>query len=138
MEQAEEPELADLSIDPNRKLILAVEDDDGAIAIYKRYLDKQGYQVVGLNQGGQTVRWALELSPHAIILDVLLPDKDGWAVLEELKGSREIHQIPVIICTVVDDEARGLSLGAADYLVKPILEEDLLQSLQRIEERQRV
>jgi signal transduction histidine kinase/CheY-like chemotaxis protein/HAMP domain-containing protein len=138
MEQAEEPELADLSIDPNRKLILAVEDDDGAIAIYKRYLDKQGYQVVGLNQGRQTVRWALELSPHAIILDVLLPDKDGWAVLEELKGSREIHQIPVIICTVVDDEARGLSLGAADYLVKPILEEDLLQSLQRIEERQRV
>jgi signal transduction histidine kinase/ActR/RegA family two-component response regulator/HAMP domain-containing protein len=138
MEQAEEPELADLSIDPNRKLILAVEDDDGAIAIYKRYLEKQGYQVVGLNQGRQTVRWALELSPHAIILDVLLPDKDGWAVLEELKGSREIHQIPVIICTVVDDEARGLSLGAADYLVKPILEEDLLQSLQRIEERQRV
>jgi CheY-like chemotaxis protein/anti-sigma regulatory factor (Ser/Thr protein kinase) len=134
-----ESELTDLTIDPSRKLILAVEDDEGAIAIYKRYLEKHGYQVVGLNQGEQAVRWALELSPYAIILDVLLPDKDGWAVLEELKNSREAYQIPVIICTIIDrEEARGLSLGAADYLVKPVLEEDLLQSLQRLEERQRI
>jgi signal transduction histidine kinase/CheY-like chemotaxis protein len=134
-----ESELTDLTIDPSRKLILAVEDDEGAIAIYKRYLEKHGYQVVGLNQGEQAVRWALELSPYAIILDVLLPDRDGWAVLEELKNSREAHQIPVIICTIIDrEEARGLSLGAADYLVKPVLEEDLVQSLQRLEERQRI
>ncbi|MDH4135530.1 MAG: GAF domain-containing protein [Anaerolineae bacterium] len=134
-----EPELADLAIDPSRKLILAVEDDEGAISIYKRYLEKRGYKVVGLRQGEQAVRWARELSPYAIILDALLPDKDGWTVLEELKSSRETHQIPVIICTIIDDEeARGLSLGAADYLVKPILEEDLLQSLQRLEERQRI
>jgi PAS domain S-box-containing protein len=130
-------ELAALTIDPNRKLILVVEDDQGAIAIYRRYLEKHGYQVVSLNQGEQAVRWALELSPHAIILDVLLPDKEGWAVLEELKSSREVRRIPVIICTVIDgEEAHGLSLGAADYLVKPILEEDLLESLQRLEERQ--
>jgi signal transduction histidine kinase/ActR/RegA family two-component response regulator len=134
-----QPELAALTIDPSRKLILAVEDDEGAIAIYKRYLEKQGYQIVGLNQGEQAVRWALELSPQAIILDVLLPDKTGWVVLEELKSSREAYQIPVIICTILDDgEARGLSLGAADYLVKPILEEDLLQALHRLEERQLV
>ncbi|TEU14370.1 MAG: GAF domain-containing protein [Anaerolineales bacterium] len=134
-----ELELADLTVDPSRKLILAVEDDEGAISIYKRYLEKQGYKVVGLNQGEQAVRWAQELSPYAIILDALLPGKDGWTVLEELKSSRETHQIPVIICTIIDDEeARGLSLGAADYLVKPILEEDLLQSLQRLEERQRI
>ena len=70
---------------------------------------------------------------------MLLPDKEGWAVLEELKSSREAHQIPVIICTIIDhEEARGLSLGAADYLVKPILEGDLLESLQRLEERQRI
>ncbi len=134
-----ESELADLTIDRSLKLILAVEDDEGAISIYKRYLEKQGYKVVGLNQGEQALRWARELSPYAIIMDVLLPDKDGWTVLEELKSSRETHQIPVIICTVIDDkEAHGLSLGAADYLVKPILEEDLLQSLQRLEERRRI
>jgi PAS domain S-box-containing protein len=134
-----ESELAALTIDPSRKLILAVEDDKGAIAIYERYLEKHGYQVVGLNEGEQAVRWALELSPHTIILDVVLSGRDGWMVLEELKSSRETRQIPVIICTIVDgEEARGLSLGAADYLVKPILEEDLLQSLQRLEERQRI
>jgi len=116
---------------------LWVESEQGAISIYKRYLEKRGYKVLGLNQGEQAVRWARELSPYAIIMDALLPDKDGWTVLEELKSSRETHQIPVIICTIIDDEeARGLSLGAADYLVKPILEEDLLQSLQRLEERQ--
>jgi CheY-like chemotaxis protein len=72
-------------------------------------------------------------------LDVLLPDKDGWEVLEELKSSRETRQIPLIVCTTVGDgEARGLSMGADYYLVKPILEEDLLQSLERLEERQLV
>jgi signal transduction histidine kinase/HAMP domain-containing protein/ActR/RegA family two-component response regulator len=138
--QAEELEaLADLMISPDRKLILAVEDDGGVIVLYKRYLEKHGYQIVGLGEGGQAVRWARELSPYAIILDVLLPDKDGWEVLEELKNSRETRQIPLIVCTTVSDgEARGLSMGADYYLVKPILEEDLLQSLERLEERQRV
>ena len=139
-ERAEEPEaLADLTISPDRELILAIEDDEGAITLYKRYLEKHGYQIVGLNEGEQAVRWARELSPCAIILDVQLPDKDGWTVLEELKNSRETRQIPLIICTILNDgEARALSMGAADYLVKPILEEDLLQSLERLEERQQV
>ncbi|NIO71264.1 MAG: response regulator, partial [Anaerolineae bacterium] len=139
-ERTEEPEaLAELTISPDRKLILVVEDDEGAITLYKRYLEKHGYQIVDLNTGEQAVRWARELSPHVIILDLLLPDKDGWEVLEELKSSRETRQIPLIICTLVSDgEARGLSLGADDYLVKPILEEDLLQALEHLEERQQV
>ena len=139
-ERAEEPEtLADLAISPDHRLILAVEGDDGTITLYRRYLEKHGYQIVGLGGGEQAVRWARELSPYAIILDVLLPDKDGWRVLEELKSSRETRQIPLIICTLVSDgEARSLSMGAADYLVKPILEEDLLQALERLEERQQV
>jgi len=139
-ERTEGPEaLAELTISPDRKLILVVEDDEGAITLYKRYLEKHGYQIVGLNTGEQAVRWARELSPYVIILDLLLPDKDGWEVLEELKSSRETRQIPLIICTLVSDgEARGLSLGADDYLVKPILEEDLLQALEHLEERQQV
>lgn len=139
-EKAEELEaLAGLTISPDLKLILTVEDDEGAITLYKRYLEKHGYQIVGLGEGEQAVRWARELSPFAIILDVQLPDKDGWTVLEELKSSRETRQIPLIICTIVSDgEARALSMGAADYLIKPILEEDLLQSLERLEERQQV
>jgi len=137
-EWIEEPKaLAGLTISPDRKLILAVEDDGGVITLYKRYLEKHGYQIVGLGEGEQAVRWARELSPYAIILDVLLPDKDGWAILEELKSSRETRQIPLIVCTIVSDgEARALSIGAADYLIKPILEEDLLHSLERLEERQ--
>jgi CheY-like chemotaxis protein len=137
-ERVEEPEaLTGLTVSPDRKLILAVEDDGGVITLYKRYLEKHGYQIVGLGEGEQAVRWARELSPYAIILDVLLPDKDGWAVLEELKSSRETRQIPLVVCTIASDgEARALSIGAADYLVKPILEEDLLQSLERLEERQ--
>jgi len=139
-EQAGEPKLlADLEIAPDRRLILAVEDDEGAVTLYKRYLEKHGYQVVGLGKGEQALTWARELSPYAIILDVLLPDKDGWLVLEELKSSRETRQIPLLVCTIVSDgEARALSMGANAYLLKPILEEDLLQALQRLEERQKV
>ncbi len=128
------PDLAGVKIDPTRKLVLAIEDDKNTVSLYERYLDKAGYQVVALDQGEEATHWARELSPYAIILDVLLPDTDGWAVLEELKKSRETHHIPVIICTIVREEARGLSMGAVEYLVKPILEEELVQALDRLEE----
>jgi len=76
--------------------------------------------------------WVRELSPFVILLDVMLPEEDGWALLEALKASRETAQVPVIICSVADEAARGLSLGAAAYLTKPVLEEDLVQTISEV------
>ena len=61
-----------------------------------------------------------------------MPGYDGWQVLTDLKSSPDTRDIPVVVCSIVEDEEKGFSLGAADYLVKPILEDDLLASLDRL------
>jgi CheY-like chemotaxis protein len=79
------------------------------------------------------VQKAKEVSPYAITLDVLMPGKDGWQVLQELKNCPETHDIPIVICSILSEEGRGFSLGAADYLVKPIMEDELLNALARLD-----
>jgi PAS domain S-box-containing protein len=118
----------------SRRLVMAVDDDPGVISLYRRYLEGEGYQVVGVSRSEEVLEKATELQPFAITLDVLMPDKDGWQVLRELKERPETQHIPIIICSIVSEEGRGFSLGAADYLVKPIMEEELLAALSRLDE----
>ena len=125
----EDPELSGLEVDASRRLILAVEGDEGMIAFYRRYLERHGYQIVGLADADRVQLWVRELSPFAVLMDVVMPQSDGWAVLERLKTSRETAHVPVIICSIGADEARALSLGAVVYLSRPVLEEDLLQAM---------
>jgi GAF domain-containing protein/DNA-binding response OmpR family regulator len=127
-------EVEDLPSDSDQRLILSVDDDDSVIRLYKRYLEKQDYQVVGLAENENVVQKARELCPYAILLDLLMPEKDGWTVIRELKAEPETQNIPVIICSIVSDTGHGFSLGAADYLVKPILEEQLQAALARLED----
>jgi len=121
--------------EPERKTILCVEDDDGVITLFRRYLSKQGYKVVGLTDSTVAVERARELQPFAITLDVMMPGKDGWQVIQELKADPETCDIPVIMCTIVEEKEYGLSLGAAGYLLKPILEHDLLAVLNRLDRK---
>ena len=116
-----------------QKVILCVEDDEGVITLFRRYLSKQGYQIVGLTNSSIAVERARELKPYAITLDVMMPGKDGWQVIQELKSTPETREIPVVMCTIVGEEEYGLTLGAADYLLKPILEHDLLSALNRLD-----
>jgi len=118
---------------PGRKLLLCVDDDEGVITLFRRYLGKQGYQVIGLTDSTLVVEKARQLQPFAITLDVLMPRKDGWQVIEELKTDPDTRRIPVIMCTILSERERGLSLGATDYLVKPIIEQDLLAALERLD-----
>jgi PAS domain S-box-containing protein len=120
-------------IDYSRRLILAVDDDPGVITLFKRYLEKQGYQVLGVGRAGEVIPLAEELSPYAITLDILMPDKDGWEVIQELKRNRRTRTIPVIICSITGERGKGFTLGAADYLVKPIMENELLEALNRVD-----
>jgi CheY-like chemotaxis protein len=76
----------------------------------------------------------LKVRPHAITLDIMMPNKDGWSVLTELKSDAATRDFPVIICSILDQADKGFSLGAADYLVKPILEDDLVHALDRLNE----
>ena len=71
----------------------------------------------------------LELKPYAVTLDIMMPNKDGWSVLAEIKSDPGTRDVPVVICSIIEQEEKGYSLGAADYLLKPILEEDLVHAM---------
>ncbi len=114
------------------KVVLSIDDDPQVIALYERYLQPQGYQVIPLTDPARAKERARQLKPFAITLDIMMPGYDGWAVLRDLKSDEETRHIPVIICSIVEERERGFSLGAADYLLKPILEDDLLAALDRL------
>ncbi len=120
-----------------RKNVMVVENEAGVVQLYRRYLEPRGYTIVELSDGARAVPMARELRPYAILLDVNMPSPDGWQVLAQLKSDPVTRPLPVILCTITEDRGRGLSLGAADYLVKPILEADLVASLEKIEKPER-
>jgi CheY-like chemotaxis protein len=71
--------------------------------------------------------------PAVVLLDVNMPRRNGWEVLEAIKDHDETFEYPVIVCSIEDNKARAFRLGAADYLVKPFLEEDLLAAIRRVQ-----
>ncbi|MDW8327347.1 MAG: GAF domain-containing protein, partial [Anaerolineales bacterium] len=113
-------------------LILVVEDERGISTLYRRYLEPNGYRLLSVPAGEQAVKQAAAMQPAAILLDVLMPDRDGWPVLAELKNNPATRAIPVIVCTLTDERERALQLGAAESLLKPILESDLTRALSRL------
>ncbi len=113
----------------SEKVLLTVEDNEAVIRAFRRYLTGYGYQVVGATSGPEALRLARELRPAAIALDVMMPSQDGWEVLQGLKNDEATRDIPVIICSVLDDRELAYSLGAAAYLPKPVTQADLLSAL---------
>lgn len=118
--------------DEEIRTVLAIDDDRQVISLYERYLKNHNYKVLALTDPSQAVERAREIKPFAITLDVMMPNRSGWSVLEALKSDEYTRNIPVIVCSIVADQEKGFSLGAADYLTKPILEEDLVHSLDRL------
>ncbi|MEM8614214.1 MAG: response regulator [Cyanobacteria bacterium P01_H01_bin.105] len=114
----------------SRQTVLVIDDDDDAREILRRSLDEAGYDVVCAASGEQGLALASELIPDAITLDVMMPQMDGWSVLRQLKEMPVISEIPVILLSIVDDRPMGHSLGAADYLTKPIDRKRLLSVLE--------
>jgi signal transduction histidine kinase/DNA-binding response OmpR family regulator/putative methionine-R-sulfoxide reductase with GAF domain len=117
------------------RIILAIEGEWQVLYLYDRYLSEHGYSVVPVSVASEAMRHARELQPYAILLDVMLPGGSGWKILEDLKQNPNTRHIPVIVCSLFEDRQRAFGLGACDYLLKPILEEDLIQALQHLEEK---
>jgi len=109
--------------------ILVIDDDPESCEIIERYLTKDGYTVATATSGEQGLQLAHELQPAAITLDVMMPEMDGWSVLRALKADPALRKIPVIMLTMIDDRTRGYSLGAVDYLTKPVDRELLNKAL---------
>jgi signal transduction histidine kinase/DNA-binding response OmpR family regulator len=113
-------------------LVLAIEDDPSAAELLRVYLEEAGFATTIAPDGRTGIDRATSLRPAAIILDIMLPDFDGWDVLQRLKGADATRDIPVIVVSVMDDAPLGFALGAVDYFVKPVAREALLGSLGRL------
>jgi signal transduction histidine kinase/DNA-binding response OmpR family regulator/HAMP domain-containing protein len=111
--------------------VLCIDDDPDVIEILTRYLVPEGYSVLGANSGDEGIRIALEQHPSLITLDIMMPRKDGWQVLRELKANPELQDIPVIIHSIIDNKPLAISLGAIDVVAKPAEPKRLLALVQR-------
>ena len=112
-------------IQANRDTILVIDDDSAVRELMSRFLGKLGFNVLTVASGEEGLRLAKQVCPVLITLDVVMQDCDGWSILSKLKADPELSKVPVIMVTIVDNEARGFDLGASNYLIKPVDRERL-------------
>jgi len=110
-------------------LIVVVEDDISTAELIGLYLKEVGYRVEYARTGEAGLRIIKERQPFAVILDIMLPEKDGWEVLQTLKTDPETQEIPVIIHSIVEERELAFALGATDYIVKPADKSTILKKL---------
>jgi signal transduction histidine kinase/CheY-like chemotaxis protein/HAMP domain-containing protein len=116
---------------PSASTVLVIDDDGAVRDLMSRFLGKEGFRVATAAGGEEGLRLARELQPDVITLDVLMPGMDGWSVLAALKVDAAVADIPVVMLTMLDDRNLGYTLGAADYLTKPVDRERLVAVLER-------
>ena len=111
---------------PIRASVLVVDDDVMVQQLLKRQLEAEGFEVIVAADGMEGLKLARKFRPSLILLDVHLPKLDGWHVLSQLKADVALSYIPVVIISIEEERGRGFSLGACEYLVKPIEPERLV------------
>lgn len=116
--------------------LLVVDDNAGMVELIRRYLDGTAWRVIAASSGEQARRLLAEANPQItggfptlFILDVILPEEDGWEVLISLKSDPATRAIPVIVCSAINEPQLMASLGAAAYLPKPVTRLSLLQAI---------
>jgi signal transduction histidine kinase/CheY-like chemotaxis protein len=111
--------------------VLVIDDDATVRDLMRRYLSREGFDVVTAAGGREGLEFARELRPSVITLDVFMPDMDGWSVLQAIKQDADLRRIPVIMMTISDEKQKGITLGASGYLTKPVDRGQLAQLLDR-------
>ena len=112
--------------------IMVVDDDKNICELLRLYLEKEGYQVVIANDGKEAVELNEKEDPELILLDIMLPQLDGWQVCREI---RKKSQVPIIMLTAkgeVFDKVLGLELGADDYIVKPFETKEVVARIKAV------
>jgi len=112
--------------------VLVVDDDEETRELIARHLTRDGLNVIEAVDGEQGLQMARECHPDIITLDVMMPNVDGWSVLNQLKADEETSDIPVIMLSMLDNHSLGYALGACDYLVKPINHQQLISVVNRL------
>jgi DNA-binding response OmpR family regulator len=116
--------------------VLIIEDDPDLVALVKRWLERDGHQVEHAADGAaalEQLAWAP--LPHLVLLDVMLPKLDGFAVLQKIRAAPRTKDLPVVMISSFSrdkDAARGKELGADDYVVKPLMELDFMKRIEHL------
>lgn len=122
---------AEISLPKAEELpILVMDDNVGLVELYRRYVAGRGYRVFDAHSADEIITLAQKHTPKLIILDVMMPDQDGWEVLQRLKAAAPTQDIPVMICSVLDETEIAFALGASDYLSKPVTQDALLAKVE--------
>lgn len=114
-----------IEADSNARKIMVVDDDPVARDLLRRHLEKDGYNVKTVSDGAEVFDLAKQWQPDIITLDVLMANVDGWTVLSKVKNDESISHIPVIMVSIIDEKKMGYTLGAADYISKPVQQHTL-------------
>jgi len=112
--------------------VLVIDDNEGLVELLERYLTGHACRVVAAASGREGLQLAQELNPDAIVLDVMMPEMDGWEVLQMLRTRPQTSAIPVIVCSVFNDPELAYSLGASLFLAKPVRRDDVLNALREL------
>ncbi|MGE5405319.1 MAG: response regulator, partial [Candidatus Saccharibacteria bacterium] len=110
-------------------VVIVIDDDNEDIKLITQFLEPEGYKVIGANSGREGIQLIKEQKPMAVLLDVLMPELDGWQTLYNIKADDELQNIPIIMASVIENRELGFALGAAEYLAKPVRKPDLLRKI---------
>ena len=116
----------------NQTTVLVIDDQKPTLRMYQRYLSRSNFKVIGVNDPTQVFPLIQKLKPDLILLDVMMPQVDGWEILQGLKLDDSFRNIPVIVCSAWESTDLAKSLGANDFLKKPITQERLLSAIQAL------
>jgi CheY-like chemotaxis protein len=111
--------------------VLVIDDDPDVHDLMRRFLGKEGFRIVPALSGEEGLKLARAAPPDVIVLDVQMPTMDGWVVLQQIKADPQLREIPVVLVTMTDEKNLGYSLGADDYLVKPVDRERVASVLKK-------
>jgi CheY-like chemotaxis protein len=116
-------------LSPGASTVLMIDDDPPTHDVMRRMLAREGYNLMGAMSGTEGLALARALRPAVVLLDVMMPGQDGWQVLRLLKAEPALADIPVVMLTALDERPLAFALGAADYVTKPVVREELLRAL---------
>jgi two-component system response regulator VicR len=119
-----------------RAKVLCIDDDAEMIELISLILEQHGYEVVGMTNGSRGIELALRSMPDVILLDLMMPDMDGWAVVRQLRQDPSLARIPVVVVTAKArslDRTMGLSVvGVDDYVTKPFGPQELVSCVEGV------
>jgi two-component system response regulator VicR len=122
--------------------ILCIEDEAEMIDLIRLILGRRGFEVIGANGGLEGLAKVRETSPDLVLLDLMMPDMDGWEVYQQMKAEEKTRSIPVIVVTAKAqniDKVLGLHIAKVDdYIAKPFSPQDLLKSVENVLSRKKV